>query len=573
MPDFKIFNEIESIKIDAVNIIEKTDARAQIEQMWNEKVKKKPPVSLIFYGVYNAGKSTLINALTGEDLADIGSTPTTRKIQSYPPWKDAVIFVDAPGKDAVTGSDFEEVSKENILEYDAILFVISADTQFEEKWIWEEIKELLKIKKPLFLILNEKQSLNENEEKRILEKISYQIQQLVGDECFFGPFPVNAKRGYDGKIEGDETKLELSGIPKLEESILNAVKKAKGMFQLRSLLSFIKETLKKELEEVHASLSEHSKPYEDVLRLLQSFQEEMTGWVERKLSEKRVHIEEIVKNKIEGITLFAPFNQFESGVENLQNELRETLSSTLEEVFSTCCDKLERCISDLKSGLEADFKILFSRKKEIPEELPFIPQNSKDAEKQQEISVHEALVKGKKSETLRSSSELPRVVLLQSLRNIPHEEASQAIRDILKLIKTRPPNISPQKFGKELTRLAKGWGRIFQISGWVASIGLEWWMTRRALMEIKKREKEEMKMRSKYCSYLLSSIKLQLDNLFDSAREYILRVIGERINELKENCVELAEKQKHEVREYVNREVKIDKLLNRIEAVWSVLGG
>jgi len=42
----------------------------------------KPPVAMV-YGFYNAGKSTLINALLGDERAPTGDVPTTAEAKEY----------------------------------------------------------------------------------------------------------------------------------------------------------------------------------------------------------------------------------------------------------------------------------------------------------------------------------------------------------------------------------------------------------------------------------------------------------------------------------------------------------
>ena len=54
-----------------------------VQDMFEDK-KNKPDASIMVYGVYNAGKSTLINALVGEEVAATDDVPLTDKITAYP---------------------------------------------------------------------------------------------------------------------------------------------------------------------------------------------------------------------------------------------------------------------------------------------------------------------------------------------------------------------------------------------------------------------------------------------------------------------------------------------------------
>lgn len=49
-----------------------------------EEKKRNPELSIMVYGVYNAGKSTFINALIGQEVAKTDDIPLTDKITAYP---------------------------------------------------------------------------------------------------------------------------------------------------------------------------------------------------------------------------------------------------------------------------------------------------------------------------------------------------------------------------------------------------------------------------------------------------------------------------------------------------------
>lgn len=52
---------------------------AQVSVQFEDKVKT-PGISVMVYGIYNAGKSTLINALIGQEVAPTGDIPLTDKV-------------------------------------------------------------------------------------------------------------------------------------------------------------------------------------------------------------------------------------------------------------------------------------------------------------------------------------------------------------------------------------------------------------------------------------------------------------------------------------------------------------
>lgn len=109
---------------------------------------------LVVAGEYNAGKSSLVNALLGKDVLDVGPTPTTARItklrysaQSTEPIPDdhgvlvvgepvdvlasRLQIVDTPGTNAIDRSH-EALTKEYLPLCDIVLFVTSADRPFSE---------------------------------------------------------------------------------------------------------------------------------------------------------------------------------------------------------------------------------------------------------------------------------------------------------------------------------------------------------------------------------------------------------------------------------------------------------
>ena len=86
-----------------------------------DKVKNAKP-EIMFYGIYNAGKSSILNELLGSDQAKVDDVPTTDRIDKYE-WNGYSV-VDTPGVDAPI--EHEKVTEEHLEHADVVLFVISA---------------------------------------------------------------------------------------------------------------------------------------------------------------------------------------------------------------------------------------------------------------------------------------------------------------------------------------------------------------------------------------------------------------------------------------------------------------
>ena len=110
---------------------------------------------IMVFGTYNAGKSTLINALVGEEVARVADHPETDRVTSYP-WR-GFLLDDTPGIDAPI--EHEQVTRKHLDASDAVLFVLATDGTLEEQRSYDEIVGLVRAGKPTRVILNNKSGL------------------------------------------------------------------------------------------------------------------------------------------------------------------------------------------------------------------------------------------------------------------------------------------------------------------------------------------------------------------------------------------------------------------------------
>src|SRR3954464_14740320 len=88
-------------------------------------------------GQYNAGKSTLINALMGERVAETGDSPTTRVARAYK-LKDFFI-VDLPGGDARL--EEQEEALRAVGQAQAVLYVVGSP-KVDHRTVWDDLRWL-----------------------------------------------------------------------------------------------------------------------------------------------------------------------------------------------------------------------------------------------------------------------------------------------------------------------------------------------------------------------------------------------------------------------------------------------
>ncbi len=204
-----------------------------------ERLKSGQP-KIMLYGVYNSGKSTLINALMGQKLAEMDDKPTTDKVNSYF-WR-GYELLDTPGIDAPI--EHQNISLAALEQCQVILFVVSAHGTFENKYIFETMRDVIRRGKRLFIILNDKEGLGIEDQNmvKVMEAVQNNlIEAGLSDEeaADFRPCPVNALDALEGRLDGEEELVKHSGIHQLEELIVNEIKQVDGFKIATDLCAYL----------------------------------------------------------------------------------------------------------------------------------------------------------------------------------------------------------------------------------------------------------------------------------------------------------------------------------------------
>jgi small GTP-binding protein len=183
---------------------------------------------LVVVGEFNAGKSTLINALLGAAVLEEGVTPTTTRIhvlrhgesetrRTLPegieertaplPFLAHLTLVDTPGTNALDRSH-EAITERFVPRADLVLFATSADRPFTES----ERAFLEKVRawgKKIVVVVNKVDILrNEQEVQEVLAFVKENARRLIGVEP--PTFPVASRLALEGRLQGDTERLEAS---------------------------------------------------------------------------------------------------------------------------------------------------------------------------------------------------------------------------------------------------------------------------------------------------------------------------------------------------------------------------
>ena len=196
---------------------------------------------VVISGEYNAGKSSLVNALLGQKVMTEGVTPTTDRVtiiiygeesriieessslarREYPAeiLKD-LAFVDTPGTNAII-KEHQELTEHFIPRADLVLFVTSADRPFTESE--RKFLELIASWGKKVLIVINKMDIIESaqERQKIVDFVKEHARATLGSSPSI--FTLKAKQAFNAKQENNLEKIKDSGIDKLEHFIENSL--------------------------------------------------------------------------------------------------------------------------------------------------------------------------------------------------------------------------------------------------------------------------------------------------------------------------------------------------------------
>ncbi|OYQ74339.1 GTPase [Wohlfahrtiimonas sp. G9077] len=218
----KLFNLYTEVKdwLEATNYPSLQKKFEPIQKQFDDK-KNNLDITVMMYGVYNAGKSTLINALLGQEKAEMNDVPTTSVIQEYK-WKNFIIY-DTPGIDAP--KDHEAITKEHLLSVDGVVFVVNPSGAIEEMDTLVKLVDLLAAHKRVFLVLNEKHEQSIENFLYLKNSVRERIQSIAsqrGLHDILKDIPIlriNAKRALSGHLRQEPAFLAASGYIEFEAEL------------------------------------------------------------------------------------------------------------------------------------------------------------------------------------------------------------------------------------------------------------------------------------------------------------------------------------------------------------------
>ena len=236
----------------------------------NEKKIRSTEPEIMVYGIYNAGKSSILNELMGADKAAVNDVPTTDSVTYYD-WNGYKI-ADTPGIFAPI--EHQEVTQSHLKKADVVLFVMSTTGSNEKAENYNRMKEIADAGKKIIIVLNDKNGdLGRNDEN--IQLIKRQVatnMQKVGIENVDEKYcivTVNAMRAKKGRTENKQNLLAKSGLDELKNVIVTELKKTTSFDILRGGIRQIENILDEFIKNLAAN--ENSELVKNMNRVLENF--------------------------------------------------------------------------------------------------------------------------------------------------------------------------------------------------------------------------------------------------------------------------------------------------------------
>ena len=207
----------------------------QLQDMYDKVTNGR--VEIVIFGEISTGKSALINALIGREIADVDvQGGWTKQIRSEK-WdtceyripgaeNSSVILVDTPGINEVGGKDRAEMAETTARKADLILFVTDSDLNETE---YAALVELAAVQKPMIVVFNKRDLYEAEDLNKLVETVKRRVEGLVPPDHFVitAADPRKIEYVIEGKSGNDKSEWRKPepDVGELKEKILTTFEK------------------------------------------------------------------------------------------------------------------------------------------------------------------------------------------------------------------------------------------------------------------------------------------------------------------------------------------------------------
>lgn len=341
-------------------LIEKAGIPAQdlqlLETAWEayEGAKGQPVQRvprIVCTGIYNAGKSTLLNALTGTERFPTGDVPTTKALAEAE--LDGAVYIDTPGLNAEEEDDRETQAAYETADF--LLFVSSAVSggisQAEAAWL-RTLRERYTqegLRQRLIFVLTKCGQADREQLPEIVERFRQDLENTVG---FGAVIPVDSVTYQKGAAEGKALLVEHSGIPDLKKQLAEKISAAD------KLLSLAREEeraqRKREVVEILQKMENVLQQRLDKASTVITQKEEIDALVQKAAQElesvyaNSAYVSGIYISRSMGTTRFKRMGVFSSAP--AEEDAKRALNRYAGERVSEAKREIDKCVQEIKKS-------------------------------------------------------------------------------------------------------------------------------------------------------------------------------------------------------------------------------
>lgn len=367
-------NTVENYFNDCRSVLARYLLSQRLEQLASVIAEKRDAARAVImvYGVYNAGKSTLINALLGEERAAEGPVPTTAVVASYP-WQ-GYELLDTPGVDAPP--EHEQITDDQLTKSDVVIFVISSKSMLDEAITYARCIHLLEHGHRVLVVVNNRtgsdwgslayhqisdelrRNLNDYLHNTCDARSQEQREALLEQVNTLPIQWVNAKQAKEGRLQDVEVSVRQSGIEALEARLKSLIDETdKGDVQ-RRLAKYLDGALDDALSEIraHQEGSVNSE-YRRLEEHLMQERNRILAAVARLVRRQQQRLKTEIKLLLESGEQHSQA-QIEHAILQLGDELTQELGQTLAAELANASARLDELVTQTASvELALDFEL------------------------------------------------------------------------------------------------------------------------------------------------------------------------------------------------------------------------
>lgn len=344
--------------------------------------------TLMVYGTYNAGKSTLLNALFGKkEMAKTGDSPETAEVHAYE-YKGYTIY-DTPGINAPI--EHEEVTNEHLNKCEVVLFVMSNDGSLEEEYVYNKISDIVQAKKPLLIVLNNKKNTDPTSKETIEEinKVNINLSK-IGDrhgvkniEEKVSLCMVNAKTALKGKVENKKILLNRSNIKQLETSIETLLNESGNREVINALNLYIREFIERVISIIDTKIDNPElQKVEELITYLEKFKQKSDIELKNIVISKVNILENGLRERLLHQSKSDEINQY---VEEMTEDISHQLELKFKNISSTLNQKIEQFTNEMDAISLQYSNINISDKESDNNDSKFLEENIKNVLKNKDL--------------------------------------------------------------------------------------------------------------------------------------------------------------------------------------------